>query len=254
MSMTFSSKFQIQADKYNFPYHYIPHFIGPYRLSLTRKLVWGFEYLCYQLHLREMICSLKPNSVLEVGCGDGFFLGSLPAEVEVKVGVDLSERAIAFATAFNPHCKFMACDVDLISEKFDVVAAIEVLEHIPDELVSGFIRSLNNRVNDHGRLMISVPTTVIPLNKKHYRHYNLELLAEQIRRSGIAMDIVEIFYVFKKPWWNNVFSILFDNRLFSLEIKPLMEFAWKQVWNKYRLTGESDGTHLVVLLSNTATH
>jgi 2-polyprenyl-3-methyl-5-hydroxy-6-metoxy-1,4-benzoquinol methylase len=191
---------------------------------------------------------MKPQSVLEVGCGDGYFIGGLPSNVPVRVGVDLSSKAIAFAKAFHPDCTFYDQDVNNLENKFDIVAVVEVIEHIPEEDLPGFFYALYKRINDNGKIIISVPTTVIPLNKKHYRHYTIELLKNQLKQSGVNLTVVQEEYIFKKPWWLNIFERFFDNRFFSLEVKPFMCLAWKQVWNKYRIAGKETGFHLVVVL------
>lgn len=241
-------KFEIQNAQYEFPYHYIPHINGRGVPSLSRRLVWGFDYLCYQKHLYERVMALRPSSVLEVGCGDGYFIGSLPQSIPVRVGVDLSQRAIAFAKAFHPDCRFYAKDVNELDEKFDVVAAIEVLEHIPEDVLPEFLRSLASKTAKDGIVVISVPTVVLPLNKKHYRHYTLSLLIDQLQKSNCGLRIVKHEYVYSEPWWFKIFSKMFDNRIFSLEVKPFMARAWKSIWRKYRIAEERNGFHLVAYL------
>jgi len=242
------NKFQIQDSQYEFPYHYIPHFTNDGTPSLLRKLNWGFDYLCYQKHLHEKVVFMMPQSVLEVGCGDGYFLGGLPTSIPVRVGVDLSSKAIAFAKAFHPDCIFYNQDISALVDTFDIIVAIEVIEHIPEEALPGFFHALYERVNNNGKIVISVPTTVIPLNKKHYRHYTIELFKRQLKQSGVDLVILQKEYIFSKPWWLNIFKRFFDNRLFSLEIKPLMHIAWKQVCNKYRIAKKQTGFHLVIVL------
>lgn len=248
-AMESNGKFRTQEAQYEFPYHYIPHFEKDGTPSLSRKLSWGFDYLCYQQHLHEKVVAMKPHSVLEVGCGDGFFIGYLPEKIPSRVGVDLSSKAIAFAKAFNPHCSFYDYDASKLEEKFDVVAAIEVIEHIPDDKLAVFFQTLCDRVNDGGTLIISVPTVVQPLNKKHYRHYNIELFEEEIKQSGVNLKIDKVEYVFSKPGWLGLFRRIFDNRFFSLEIKSVTRVAWKQIWKKHRIVNRSNGCHLVVELS-----
>ena len=94
MMRTFKEKQTIQENLYDFPYHYIPQVNEKGAVSRYRFLDWGFEYLCYILHIKDIIESLSPYSVLDVGCGEGRFLGLLSNQIVRKVGVDLSERAI----------------------------------------------------------------------------------------------------------------------------------------------------------------
>lgn len=243
-------KEDIQELLYEFPYHYIPHFTSNGTPSLVRKLSWGFDYLCYQKHLHEKVVTMNPKSVLEVGCGDGYFIGGLPSSIPVRVGVDLSSRAIAFARAFHPECTFYDQDVNAIKDTFDIVAAIEVIEHIPENELPGFFNSLAQRTNDSGKIIISVPTTNIPLNQKHYRHYTIDLLRKQLEHIRAGLEIEDHEYIFYKPWWYKIFTLFFNNKLFSLEVKPIMRFAWNQIWNKYRMANEKEGLHLILTLKN----
>lgn len=241
-------KFNIQDTQYGFPYHYIPHIDKDGTVSLSRKLNWGLEYLCYQRHLKEMVVARKPSSVLEVGCGDGYFLGGLPDSIGERIGVDLSQRAIAFAKAFHPHCDFRVQDLAQMEGQFEAVVAIEVLEHIPDDILPTFLRALSDRVSHAGAAIISVPTTVIPLNKKHYRHYTLRLLTEQLEESGCGLEVESCEYIYSKPWWFKLFRRFFDNRIFSFECKPFMRFAWRDIWMNYRFANEQTGFHLIAVL------
>lgn len=247
--MSNNNKFEIQDNLYEFPYHYIPHFEADGTPSLLRKLSWGFDYLCYQKHLREKVVAMQPHSVLEVGCGDGYFIGGLPSSIPVRIGVDLSSKSIAFARAFHPDCTFYDQDVNATQETFDVVSAIEVIEHIPENELSVFLNSLYQRTKDGGRIILSVPTTNIPLNKKHYRHYTIDLLKTQLADSQAGLSIKEYEYIFYKPWWYNIFRRFFNNRYFSLEVKPFMRFAWRDIWRNYRIADEKTGFHLVAVLT-----
>jgi 2-polyprenyl-3-methyl-5-hydroxy-6-metoxy-1,4-benzoquinol methylase len=248
MTVHDSYMFKIQDSLYEFPYHYIPHFTSDGTPFLSRKLNWGLEYLCYQQHLREKVLSLNPGSVLEVGCGDGCFVGNLPPDIPVRVGADLSSKAIAFARAFHPDCTFYDYDAAFIEDRFDVVVAIEVMEHIPEENLPDFFNVLYKRLNDNGRIIISVPTTVIPLNKKHYRHYTKVLFKNQLQQSGVDLQSLETEYVFSKPWWYEVFLRFSNNRFFNLEIKPVMRVLWQNIWRNHRTAKENTGFHLVVVL------
>jgi SAM-dependent methyltransferase len=183
--------------------------------------------------------------VLDVGCGDGYFLGNLPDSIETKLGVDLSIKAISFAKAFHPECDFRVEDVGNITTQFDIVSVIEVLEHIPDDQVSEFLCALSRRINDTGTLIISVPTTVLPLNNKHYRHYDIQILNDQIIASDCDLKLVEVEYIYSSPWWFKLYQLFSNNKLFYFEFKPFIQYSWKKIWNEYRYVDESKGYHLV---------
>lgn len=150
-----ADKLEIQERQYDFPYHLVPFSDASGALIEWRELRWAHEYMCYMLHVAELVRSLRPRSVLDIGCGDGRLLVELGPGVERLVGVDLSERAIRFARAFAPHAEFIAVDANSLSETFDVVVAVEVLEHVPDEAEAAFLRTVCERTRPAGHAISS---------------------------------------------------------------------------------------------------
>jgi len=244
-------RYRIQDDLYSFPYHHIPHFDNEGVGVRFRTLNWGFEYLCYLRHIREIVQSLRPSSVLEVGCGDGRVIGMLDWGIDRRVGVDLSEQAIRFAKAFHPEVEFLSIDARELKETFDVVLAVEVLEHIPNEHVNTLLKTLEKRTNKDGYVVISVPTTVVPVRKKHYRHYDLELLQKQLEEASVPLDIVSAEYVYKKSQLVKQYLKFTQNHYWHIELKALNRLMWNYIWKRLRKTDEKHGQHLVVVLGKT---
>jgi SAM-dependent methyltransferase len=241
-------KFVFQDDQYDYPYHHIPYFNRSGRAVRFRILDWGYEYLCYLRHLKEVVEGLQASSVLEVGCGDGRFIGMLAPQIPRRVGVDLSVRAIRFAKAFHPEVEFRAADAATLDETFDVVAAIEVLEHIPDEEISSFLRLLEERATPGGHVVISVPTTVLAVHRKHYRHYDLDLFRRQLAASGADLKIERVDYVYKLRRWFQLFLKFTINRWWMIEFHALSSVTWRYVWTRLRKAGPRTGKHLVVMM------
>ena len=241
-------KFRIQELEYHFPYHHLPHIDSQNNVVNYRTLAWGFKYFCYLLHCKKIIESLDVNSALDVGCGEGRFLGLLGDEINRKVGVDLSKRAIGFAKAFHPEIEFLSRDASEIEEKFDVVTAIEVLEHIPDEEVTDFFKKLAARTKERGKILISVPTSVKPVSAKHYRHYDLELFKNQVQTANVPFEIEKVDYVYKEPKWLKFYSKLTNNKFGTLQIKYFNDWIWKYTQKNLCITDAENGEELVVLL------
>jgi 2-polyprenyl-3-methyl-5-hydroxy-6-metoxy-1,4-benzoquinol methylase len=247
-----SEKFEKQDNQYCFPYHHIPHFDKQGTAKKIRILKWGWEYLCYQLHIKSIVENLEPQSVLEVGCGDGYFIGNLGDDIPHRHGVDLSVRAINFAKAFFPNVVFDAIDARNVDGSFDVVVAIEVLEHVPDDLTTEFIRMLSEKTRDKGHVVISVPTDILPLNKKHYRHYNREMLGKHVAASGAPLKLVSLEYVYKENEFIRRYIKLTCNNFWVCEIESIRRLIWKYIWKYARRAQARNGHHIVATFQKVA--
>jgi 2-polyprenyl-3-methyl-5-hydroxy-6-metoxy-1,4-benzoquinol methylase len=247
------NKYEIQDYQYSFPYHYIPHLDNKGVGVCFRTLSWGFEYLCYLNHIRELVHSLMPSSVLEVGCGDGRVIGMLDWGIGRRVGVDPSQKAIRFAKAFHQDVEFLPIDARELEETFNVVLAVEVLEHIPDDQVNTFFKTLEERTNKDGYVIVSVPTTVVPVRKKHYRHYDINLFRRQLEEANVHLDIVNVEYVYRKSRLVKQYLKFTQNHYWFIELRALNCLMWNYVWKRLRKTDEKHGQHLIVVLRKTDT-
>lgn len=167
-----TSKEQSQEDEYVFPYHYLSLYLGLYKNVIHQP------YLTQIRTVKDMLGELNGQKLLDAGCGDGRFCYELEGEHVKRVGIDYSERAIAFARAFNPSVEFHLGDLtDLqFNEEFDIVTMLDVLEHLPSEIITKAIVNLWKALKPGGRLVVSVPTTNMAVPDKHYQHFSAETL------------------------------------------------------------------------------
>lgn len=216
----------IQENRYFFPYHYIPEFKNGC-FSQTRNLFWGYEYLSYLGFVLDKLAYLKFNSLLDVGCGEGRFLYEINQMMPDKtlVGIDISQRSIAFAKAFNPDLQFICGDIQTanLGKKFDVISLIEVLEHIPPEEIPHFLETLHNLLQPSGALIISVPSDNQKLNPKHYQHFNARGLKNAL---SDIFKIEEIFYLNRDSLKTNILSKILSNRFSILNHKWLLKIIY----------------------------
>lgn len=235
----------MQSRAYTFPYHYLADVTPDGTISIYRQLAWGLEYMTYMTWVRDQVLRIKPRNLLDVGCGDGRLCSLLGPLVEQYVGVDLAEQAIAFGRAFNPGAEFIVGSVSDVPGTFDAVACIEVLEHIPDQDLAGFVISLSEKVLPYDVLLVSVPTVVRPVNPKHYRHYTLELLHEHL---APYFDIVSYVYLFQDGYQTALLDRLLSNRWVILHWRPLRRWIWKVHSAKYFYAQPANGAHLAAWL------
>lgn len=93
--------------------------------------------------LSRLVNSLSVNKILDVGCGEGLiieYLISKNKDLSIE-GVDISSQAIAMAGQLCPSSSFRQgdiCNIDYRDKSFDLILAIEVLEHLvnPEKAIS----------------------------------------------------------------------------------------------------------------------
>jgi len=101
---------------------------------VVKRLMANFEST-----LDELFAIAAPRSLLDVGCGEGVLVHEWALKLGDKrvVGIDLEEESIQAGwqerQAPNLEYKVMEAEnLPFADGEFDVAAAIEVLEHVPD--------------------------------------------------------------------------------------------------------------------------
>lgn len=129
----------------------------------------------------EAIACRNSKRVLDVGCGTG---ANLTAPLAVMfpavqfVGVDSDRRSIEFAAGGNRNQNARYCGPEDLrgDEKFDMVIASEVIEHV--ESPREFLKDLRARVSGRGVIILTLPNG--------YGSYELAAKVESLLRwSGI---------------------------------------------------------------------
>jgi 2-polyprenyl-3-methyl-5-hydroxy-6-metoxy-1,4-benzoquinol methylase len=101
---------------------------------LVRRLMAGFEGT-----LAELFARAAPESVLDVGCGEGVLTHQWAQQLGERriVGIDLDDEKLKaeWQTRQRPNLEYqtmLAENMPFADDEFDMACAIEVLEHVPD--------------------------------------------------------------------------------------------------------------------------
>lgn len=233
-------KTDIQEFQYSFPYHYIPGFEDG-KFFQNRNLRWGYIYLSYLSVIRDIIIKRSPSSVVDIGCGDGRFLHELRKfSTDISLlGVDISQRAVSYANAFNitGDIDFRCLDItdkNELDECFSCVTLIDTLEHIPFEMLDKFVSSVCNILKSDGFLIVTVPSKNVKVDKKHYQHFDLESLKGTLK-NYFAID--EYFYLNSTSWWVKKFDQFVSNKNFVITNKNLIDWLYRCYCRNFLFAG-----------------
>jgi ubiquinone/menaquinone biosynthesis C-methylase UbiE len=175
----------------------------------VRRLMTGFEAA-----LAELFGRAAPGSVIDVGCGEGVLterwaeqLGDRPI-----VGVDLADPKLRahWSTRERPNLSFREIDGDgrlpFGGREFELAAAIEVLEHVPDPRAT--LAEMARVCSGH--LLVSVPREPLwrAINVArgaylkqlgntpgHVNHFSKRAFVSELRRHGRVSEVRSPF-----PW------------------------------------------------------
>lgn len=91
--------------------------------------------------------------VLDLGCAEGHLAAYVPAND--YVGVDLDEDILVVARANWPDHTFLCPDALDSGERFDMIVALAVIEHVPDP--EGWLRRWVRHLLPGGRVVLTTP-------------------------------------------------------------------------------------------------
>ena len=175
---------------------------------VVRRLMGGFERA-----LDDLFARAAPGSLLDVGCGEGVLtlqwaqrLGSGRV-----IGIDLQDPKLQaeWATRERANLEFQAMSAEQLpfaDREFDLSAAIEVLEHVPDPE-----RTLAEMARvAAGHLLVSVPReplwralnvargaylTDLGNTPGHVNHWSRRAFVRLLERYGTVVELRSPF-----PW------------------------------------------------------
>ena len=145
--------------------------------------------------LMEGICrefkDTRPR-ILDVGCGTGANLRLLEKFGDVE-GIDVSEEALAFCRERgHRNVRHGAAEQLPFDEgSFDIVTALDVVEHLDDDLAS--LKEMRRVLKTGGRVVLFVPAFMFLWGiqdevSNHRRRYRLPELVRVVREAGFEVE------------------------------------------------------------------
>jgi SAM-dependent methyltransferase len=135
-------------------------------------------------------------AVLDAGCGPGNMLDRLSSRGTVT-GTDLALPALSFCMSRGYH-RVALSKLDLLalkSEQFDLVTAIDVLEHMADD--AGGLREIHRVLRPGGTVVLTVPAFKVLWGDHddiygHYRRYRVSQVGALMASCGF--EVLKLSY------------------------------------------------------------
>lgn len=132
------------------------------------------------------------SEILDIGCGTGAMLDELAPFGHVT-GADFAPEALAFCRQRGSHYPLTRADVRRLpfaSDSFDVVTAMDIIEHIDNDKAAS--AEIFRVLRPGGRLFVTVPAFQSLWSEHdealhHYRRYTVPHLKDLFQRVGFAV-------------------------------------------------------------------
>lgn len=153
--------------------------------------------------LLETIRGLRPRpgpAILDVGCGDAVSFPALAAFGDVR-GIEVDEGLLDPDGPYRHRIATRPLGDPLYDDpawQFDLITALDVLEHIEDDRAA--VAAMVHMLRPGGRLVITVPAFELlwdhhDVINQHYRRYT----AARLRRAldGQGLELLQMRYLFR---------------------------------------------------------
>lgn len=159
--------------------------------------------------IKKIVSLLSPGklNILDIGFGQGYFEEKIVMNRDARVtGIDISTEAVKNAQA-KFKGTFIHGNLHDVKKKFpqssfDVIVAIEVIEHISPKNIFAFFKDVHSLLKPHGTLIISTPLNEhlkdsLDNPSGHVREYTIPVLKKELELSGFRVTHTSTFYAFQ---------------------------------------------------------
>ncbi len=159
------------------------------------SLLGNFERDFRNANLVSLVAKLVTGmSVVDIGCGAGFFGKILQSKGKDVVGIEPNEGLRAIAAKIHPDLRVIPGTAEsietLITSPVDAVCMLDVLEHIEDDTLQ--TKRVHAVLKKGGEFIIVVPAyqSLYGIRDKemgHYRRYSKESLTRVLTQNGFKI-------------------------------------------------------------------
>lgn len=200
-------------------------------------------------HIAAKLALEPGHTVLDIGCGWGGMALYLTSVADVKVvGVTLAEEQLRIAQAraqaagLADRVEFRLCDYRTVTEKFDRIVSVGMLEHVGVSHLREYFLTVRDRLDANGVALIHSISTKAPpgITSSFLRKYifpggyspSLSETFADIEKSGLWATDIEIWrmhYARTLEEWRRRFIVARDNGT----LPPPYDERFQTMWEFY---------------------
>lgn len=190
----------------------------------------GIHALCREHAVINLLRTLRFDSFLEIGVGDGHLVRSMARQGLKGKGIDISPEAIEQARKmigeYASRVTLECSDITTVTGTFDCILMLQVLEHVEDD--EACLVAVKKLLSCEGFIVLSVPAH----RKKwgyldrvggHYRRYDRDTLLRLLDRAGFICQSIYSLGVPLVNW-----------------LRPWDEWCYRRYYNEHKLEYESN--------------
>jgi ubiquinone/menaquinone biosynthesis C-methylase UbiE len=150
----------------------------------------------------ELLPALEKRRILDIGCGAGNMAHHL-AQYGTVIGLDNNPRPLGVAVQRGLDvCQGLGDGLPFADESFDIVALLDTIEHIPDELET--LHECYRVLKPGGKLLITVPAFMWLWSyndeiNAHQRRYTAPELQQKLELTGLRVTRISYNNFFLLP-------------------------------------------------------
>ncbi|MBX2930491.1 MAG: class I SAM-dependent methyltransferase [Chitinophagaceae bacterium] len=199
----------------------------------------------------------KDDTLLEVGCGNGYFLDLCKKKNIAATGLEINQKSIANCTkkGLNVLSEYVQEHAIKNAEKYDIVCSFQVLEHIVD--VDDFIKACMQCLKPGGKLIYAIPNSnpylfrydiyhTLNLPPHHAGLWNKKALHNLKKYYPLNVCSIETepVIVHYKKWWDVHLNHLREKRNFWYRILKLIP---RIVYKRLVQISNAEGAYILAI-------
>jgi len=177
----------------------------------------------------EDIASKRPKTILDAGCGRGFYThaAALFPFVRQVTGIDVNA---GYLTVARSHCR--SAKITLSQESvyalpfpdrtFDYIICSEVLEHLRDD--AGAVAELFRVLKKGGTLAVTVPNRSFPFLWDPLNFLLMRLIGTHVHKD--IWWLAGIWADHERLYTRRDLKYILDKRFSSVDIKGIVRWSW----------------------------